>query len=89
MDKDTRAKWAADAALLTELVGSQGWDRFVEYLGKEEYDCTEHLISTGNNADFTRGYILGLRKAADIPLRIIETMRTLHAQENGHLREPR
>ena len=76
MEKDELQKWLTDASIFRELVGSQGWDRFIGYLAKEEDDCyNAWLGDPKNNSDYCRGYITGLRKAANIPVRIIEAMK--------------
>jgi hypothetical protein len=76
MQADELQKWLTDASIFRELVGSQGWDRFLAYLLKEEDDCYNAWISDPkNSSDYCRGYITGLRKAANIPVRIIEAMK--------------
>jgi hypothetical protein len=76
MEKDEQQKWLTDASIFRELIGSQGWERLLGYLTKEEDDCYNSWIGNpSNNSDYCRGYITGLRKAANIPVRIIDAMK--------------
>jgi hypothetical protein len=76
MQADELQKWLTDASIFRELVGSQGWERLLGYLAKEEDDCYNAWIGNpSNNSDYCRGYITGLRKAANIPVRIIDAMK--------------
>jgi hypothetical protein len=76
MERDEKQQWLTDASIFRELIASQGWDRFLAYLLKAENDCYESWIGEPkNNSDYCRGYITGLRKAANIPVRIIDAMK--------------
>ena len=76
MERVELQSWLTDASLFRELIGSSGWDRFTGYLIKEENDCYEAWLGNPqNDSAYCRGYIAGLRKAANIPVRIIDAMK--------------
>ncbi len=68
-------KWVHDMQLFSELVRTPGWDRLRGYFEQEEFKAMERIISRGEEVEFDRGYIQGLRFAAGYPQYIIDKMK--------------
>jgi hypothetical protein len=67
-------KWHADSAWLHELLRHEGWEKYADYLEKVTTQAIEALIGgtpPGPATDWQKGYIAGLRHAAQIPHDVI------------------
>lgn len=75
MDSEELQKWVHDMHLFSELIRTPGWDRHRGYMEKEEFDAMNRIIRTGENVEYERGYINGLRFAVAHPQLVIDTLK--------------
>lgn len=64
------ARWHADMAHLREMILQMGWDVYERYMDKEIGQHTERVLA-GDNMDYERGVVAGLRRALAIPQEVI------------------
>jgi hypothetical protein len=73
-----RAKIAEYAFAMQALKGSAHWDIYKEILEDVEKQMIQGLITCPpDQHDFTRGYILGMRNAYNMPTFIIDKQKNL------------
>ena len=78
MDVDERLKWATDADLYREMVGTNGWDRHLEAMFEHEQEVVEtFLVSASVDPQYLKGYVAGLRWATSHPTELIARVRAL------------
>lgn len=67
------AQLLADSLMLADLLRAQGWDTFLRIMEQVEKEATDALIlaNTSNSSEYTRGYIMGLRRAKALPQEIV------------------
>lgn len=74
-DKFTLVKWHEDSAALRDLLHQPGWDTLSTYWNALTQHAIETLINgsaPGPATDWQKGYVAGLRKAAQTPHEIIK-----------------
>lgn len=81
MDSEQQAAWIHDMHLFSEMIRTPGWDRHRGYMEKEEFDATNKIIRDGENVEYLRGYIQGLRFAVAHPQLVIERLKAREERE--------
>ena len=68
------AKWELQVSLLRDLQHQAGWDTYQEFLQAVTTEHIEALLASpsGSIMDYLKGYVAGLRRAAQIPAEVLK-----------------
>lgn len=78
MIDEALVKWHQNVAHLRDLLQQTGWDTYKEYVDKVIVENTEALITSdlpGPATDWRKGYIMGLRRALQLPSEVVKNMK--------------
>jgi hypothetical protein len=72
-EMETRAYWAAQAAIMRDLLHYPGWEAYSNHLAGLEHNWIEKMVTASDSKDFgyAQGFIAGLRTAHNLPQAII------------------
>jgi hypothetical protein len=83
---DVLVKWQIQVAHLRDLMRQQGWDVYLGFLNTVTHEQNETLLglppgTTSGTLDYYRGYVAGLRRAANLPQEILSNAQRTHTHD--------
>jgi hypothetical protein len=83
---DVLVKWQLQVAHLRDMMRQQGWDVYLGFLGTITTEQNEALLglppgTAPGTLDYYRGYVAGLRRAANLPQEILSNHQRAHTHD--------